>query len=176
MKYNTFIEIVGGNCCEYLFLSKAISDDDTRYFINFVYCEDNKLIATDGRRLHIIELGNNIWEFKDKKFYKFLKATTKLVWFAELAEDPGQFPNYKRVMPDTTEYKTINYLSSKREFPQQFAKLIRALPVSMVINLDYIKVFPNSYDWICSFPNDNRAIVFESGNIKAVIMPMERDY
>lgn len=94
------------------FVCKGVSDDNTRYFMDHVYCEDNKLIATDGRRLHILELKENPFEFQDKTFYRVLKATKSVVWLVEAFEEM-QFGNWKRVMPEG-EYKTIEFVNSKR--------------------------------------------------------------
>ncbi len=105
----------------------AISDDETRYFMNGVYLErgDRSLtmVATDGRRLSMIErdVEQDIPEFEPviipAKFLSLLKkggsgegdislTVTDTLLFASFGSVlmyttliKGQFPNYKRVIP-----------------------------------------------------------------------------
>ncbi len=105
----------------------AVSDDETRYFMNGVYMEnlDGKLImvATDGRRLSFIskEVDENIAAFDGvivpPKILSLIRkltsgegsislAVTDKNIFAKLDSQrlssnliEGQFPNYKRVIP-----------------------------------------------------------------------------
>jgi DNA polymerase-3 subunit beta len=107
----------------------AISDDETRYFMNGVYLEHNPegltMVATDGRRLsfiarHFQEMINPFPSvIIPAKFLSLLKkagtgegtlelAVTESVIFARLGNQymycnliKGQFPNYKRVIPAT---------------------------------------------------------------------------
>jgi DNA polymerase III subunit beta len=106
----------------------AVSDDETRYFMNGVYLEkkDEKLamVATDGRRLSFIAktLENDIPEFKaviippkvlslvakmlTQEGIVSLAVSEKNIFFycgneslsSSLIE--GQFPNYQRVVPE----------------------------------------------------------------------------
>jgi DNA polymerase-3 subunit beta len=115
----------------------AVSDDETRYFMNGVYFEtvDGKLtmVATDGRRLSFVSRGTDqpVGDFDGvivpPKVLTLVRRlvsgegplsvaiTDKHVYFSfdnlrvssSLIE--GQFPNYKRVIPDGQEYSlTVN--------------------------------------------------------------------
>lgn len=116
-----FVEMIGQTVF-------AVSDDETRYFMNGVYFEnvDGKLtmVATDGRRLSFISRGSDqpLHDFSGvivpPKVLSLVRrlvsgegplsvaVTDKHVYFAfenlrvssSLIE--GQFPNYKRVIPD----------------------------------------------------------------------------
>jgi DNA polymerase III subunit beta len=113
----------------------AISDDETRYFMNGVYLEnqDGKMVmvATDGRRLSYIakEMGEEIRDFNPVIIPpKILSLINKLasgegtmsiavsdksifVKFdnqrisSNLIE--GQFPNYRRVIPDSQDHEVV---------------------------------------------------------------------
>jgi DNA polymerase-3 subunit beta len=105
----------------------AISDDETRYFMNGVYLEQDAnglvMVATDGRRLSYI---NRVFEQSipsftpviiPAKFLTLLKkagtgdgeiylSVSKTLIFARLGNQvmystliKGQFPNYRRVIP-----------------------------------------------------------------------------
>ncbi|MFP4362910.1 MAG: DNA polymerase III subunit beta, partial [Spirochaetia bacterium] len=117
--------------------SFAVSDDESRYFMNGVYFEktDSQLnmIATDGRRLAFIndapntELKNFAGIIVPTKILSLVQklssregnlriAVTEKHIFIEFDNQlvsstliEGQFPNYKRVIPDSQDYKlTVN--------------------------------------------------------------------
>jgi len=113
----------------------AISDDETRYFMNGVYLEKNEnklnMVATDGRRLSIIskEINSEIPDFEPIIIpSKILNLVKKLSieegeislaiydnsFFVKLNDNyftsnliEGQFPNYKRVIPEQQDSKFI---------------------------------------------------------------------
>jgi DNA polymerase-3 subunit beta len=109
----------------------AVSDDETRFFMNGVYLEkaENKIVmvATDGRRLAYIEKdAENVKDFPGVIIHpKILNVITKrggdeglisisvtdkiifvkfgLYNFSSLLLD-GQFPNYRKVIPEEQTY------------------------------------------------------------------------
>ena len=113
----------------------AVSDDETRYFMNGVYMENDEgsliMVATDGRRLSYIKktFDVSIMDFKGiiippkvlmliKKLSSgegnlSLAISDKNIFvkfdnqkiFSNLIE--GQFPNYNRVIPEKQEYDII---------------------------------------------------------------------
>ena len=114
----------------------AVSDDETRYFMNGVYLEKsgNKIVmvATDGRRLAFIEKEfDNIIDFPgvivSSKILNIimkragdegliaLSVTDKMIFvkygsycFSSVLID-GQFPNYRKVIPEEQQYSfTVN--------------------------------------------------------------------
>jgi DNA polymerase-3 subunit beta len=117
----------------------AVSDDETRYFMNGVYMEKNegkiKMVATDGRRLAYIgkNAEKNIDEFSgiiippkilnivvkksgDEGLIS-ISVNDKMIFlnfasyqFSSVLIE-GMFPNYKKVIPEKQEY----FLSVKRE-------------------------------------------------------------
>lgn len=179
MKYSKFMEIIGESVKSYGFVGKAVSTDGTRYSLNFVYCDEGNIVGTDGRRLHIVTLNENPWGFNDKKFYRLLKYTTKTVWYAELEEEPGSFPDWRKVIPEENPDKNIQYLSytgkgyDRNPFYLEIAKIIRTLPEDKAINLNYLKDLPSGYSWEVSFYDKKSHVIFESGNMKAIIIPMD---
>jgi len=113
----------------------AVSDDETRYFMNGVYLEKNNnalvMVATDGRRLSYISkiIDHQIPEFKGviippKSLNLFKKqasgegmvniAITDKQVFLEFDNQKlssslidGQFPNYQRVIPEQQLYELV---------------------------------------------------------------------
>lgn len=173
-----FIEITGAQVPEYKFVCKALSDDETRYFLNFAYCDNGKLIGTDGRRIHILELGVNPHDLKDKKFYRVLKATTKMVWLVELEEDPGTFPNYEKIIPGDDSTKVIEYHSinkRRNDYSQNIGKIMRLFDNGSAVNIKYLDDLPEGNIWEVRFYDNKSGLKFIAGNKTAVMMPMQGD-
>lgn len=182
MTYSKFIEVTGKDIAkDFGFVAKAVSTDETRYFLNNVYCEENKLIATDGRRMHILDLKGNPYGFEEKKHYRVLKTTLTIVWFAELSEAPGDFPNWKRVIPERkTAEKTFKYESATStdfygEGYQQITKLIRNIPAQNCLNLKFVQDLKKSTEWTVYTYGTNKPIEFVSDELTAIIMPMQME-
>jgi DNA polymerase-3 subunit beta len=113
----------------------AVSDDTTRYYLNGVYIERSGdgliMVATDGRRLSYINriLDEDIPLFKPvivpQKFLSLVKKLCNVEGTIELAFHDnyifarfdshyisstlidGQFPNYRRVIPESQKYQCI---------------------------------------------------------------------
>ena len=111
----------------------AVSDDETRYFMNGVFMERMKdgmaMVATDGRRLAYIKRGQveGVPEFKGviipPKILSILLRRAPSEGQVEIAVNEknifinfgnyrlssvlieGQFPNYQKVIPETLQYK-----------------------------------------------------------------------
>lgn len=110
----------------------AVSDDETRYFMNGVYLENNDghlvMVATDGRRLSYIKsdqeaqlpdfpgsivppkILNLVRKLASGEGNVHISLSSKAIFFqfdnqklsSSLIE--GQFPNYQRVIPDDQQY------------------------------------------------------------------------
>jgi len=176
MEYGKFIEIKK-DAAKFMFIGKAVSDDETRYFLNFAFCAENKLISTDGRRLHMLDLGDNPYGFKDKTYYRVLKMNTKVVWFVEITSEVGQFPDtWKKVMPKG-KHKTMNFimLSSKYRVNGNYiniAKLMREIPEKFAINFSFLEDLMKNVDWKAHIFEEEKAIKFTYRDLTAVIMPL----
>ena len=179
MNYGKFIEIKKEDAAKFMFVGKAISDDLMRYFLNYGYCVENKLIATDGRRLHILELGDNPYEFKDKAFYRILKMNTKTVWIVEITSEIGVFPDYKRVMPEG-DHKKIRFEMRSGTYGIgnyiNIAKLIREIPEEHAINFAFLEDLMKNVDWEVhifeGIKESAKGIEFVYKDLTAIIMPM----
>ena len=73
---------------------RAVSTDETRYILNHVLVDGNKIVATDGRRLHMLEAD---WGLGDG-LYSAVKTPRKIVLVE--ATDAGTYPKYSQVIPD----------------------------------------------------------------------------
>lgn len=96
------------------FLLSAVSEDETRYFMNGIYFDSENIVSTDGRKMIYTENKNvnrnciascykckKLWS-QAKEIYIGLKCT-RLVFadcefYVEHVE--GQFPQYNKVIPE----------------------------------------------------------------------------
>lgn len=182
MKYNKFIEVLGSRVSDISFVSKAQSKDDTRYMMNFMYCEDNKIIATDGRRAHMVGLTEDeilFWGFKNDTFYKFLKGTKSYVWLAEIdnTESNMIYPNIKRVIPGKEDTKTVDFINpSKRiNFYENLKNIYDVIPRSSGLDIGYLFDLPKDIPFKAFISKELRPILLESNSLTAVIMPRMLD-
>lgn len=188
MKYDLFVDASGTLAEELRYLAKSISNDETRYFMMNIYVEyidpehpEAGLlgVATDGRRLHVVEpLHESATKVFDMKpgHYRFLKASQKSAWVAKYAENPGQFPAWRRVIPSgepkfTTTFTGFEASGHRRGIPE-LVKLLRAFPEATAMNLKYLEDLGTGTPWSVEWSEPNKAVVFKSGNRKTVIMPI----
>lgn len=154
------------------FVCKAVSDDDTRYYLTGVFndVENSRLVGTDGRRLHIFKeclpIKQGIYE---------VKVTAKDITIGKEIE--GQFPNYERVTPD---YKDIAYeltWSSYRYFDGTDSQNIYKLcQLGFCLNIEYLRDLSGfTFNVSCDPEYTSRAVVFENDMLMAIIMPMRTD-
>ena len=76
-------------------VARAVSTDDVRKFMQVVLVEENRMAATDGRRLHVAPNIDKLPAGKysaDGRYLCSLDST-----------DCGTFPNIDRVIPDTAD-------------------------------------------------------------------------
>lgn len=191
MKYDLFVDAPGLLADELRFLSKSISDDETRYFMQYIHVEyidaekpEAGLLAvsTDGRRLNLVspinEAAGKVFGMKPG-FYRFLKASGKGAWIARCEEDPGTFPNWRRVLPDgeatfKTTFTGFTTTGRRNGYPG-LVKLLRAFPEATAINLKYLEDLGTDTPWEYEWTESTKAVVFKSGNRKSVIMTMQME-
>jgi hypothetical protein len=185
MIYGTFVEAFGQFSRQLEFLSKAIGNDETRPMFFNIKIEPSetaegkfRAIASDGRRLHIVEplsCPDNIGI--ESGAWRFLRSTPKTAWIAEV-KDAMDFPNYERVIPKGKSAFETNYHSgfmkgnSTGRTLADAVKFLNTFPNPTIINPAYLTDLGNE-TWRVSWNEANKAVVFESGNLKAVIMPMQ---
>jgi len=192
LKHGKFIEVIGSSAADIGFLAAAVCTDETRYFMNFVYCDENKLIATDGRRMHIVELSESqieIFGFEIGHFYRVLKITKSRVWLADLPKEKngiGEFPNWKRILDQAAEKKKIAKFENSNSmlgFSQNIKPVLDNLPekaptdynpnpTKYSLNIAYLKPLPVGRPFNV-YVNENNMAIFESEPLTALLMLTE---
>jgi len=110
MKYSAFIDVEGLNASHLAFLAKAVSDDSTRFFMNYIHIEPSEKgegllgISTDGRRIHLVDpIPEPITRLGlTPGYWKAFKTNPRRVWLARLEDketDGWNFPNWRKIIP-----------------------------------------------------------------------------
>lgn len=146
------------------FLINAIDKKTTREALKYILAEDGKLIATDGKRMHItsndnIELPNGVYE---------IKKTGKD--YILLNKDEINYPKWKQACPKD---ENITY-RERYNVPHDIeCEIIKA--ISEYINIDYLRDALRSMDEIVEYGEYSCILVIKSANKKAVIMQRSID-
>ncbi len=183
LEYGKFYEIPKHSVLaeELMFLQRAVSDDFTRYFMQFIQVEESfKAIATDGRRLHIVKRLNKAF---DEAYgmtpgkYIVKKSSGKEIWVVEVKGDTGQFPDYERVIPSGDVDYTSDCYGFGKTTMSNVVDLFYSFPEPTKIRIEYLMDI-GSHHYQVKWRKANEktrfnAIVFESDTRLAVIMPMD---
>jgi hypothetical protein len=163
------------------FVIRACSKDGSRPFLCVLHVEQTKTgsrcVATDGKRLHVAEIGRKI----NNGNYKPL-MTKDAIGLSALTDDVT-FPNWPRVVPEDTIKRGIIDLeqSGFGKDPKQTEKLAIAVNAFMrqtgeTINLRYLEDLPKKRGIVHSQKEKGKAVILkESGAEKtnfAVLMPL----
>jgi hypothetical protein len=193
VKYGTFIEAEGDFGREIDFLSRARgpweSGDRGTDALGCIHVEASGKglagVATDRRRMHIVDPisisapgGAALWPGA----WRVLGVTGELAWIVKVAEeDAGPFVPWKKVIPEGKAEYTGEFAGYSPKWEKEgdtvgtaeLTRLIRGFPEETAIQLRYLADLGTEDLWIVKWRGNRKAAVFESGNRKAVIMPLE---
>lgn len=150
----------------------SISDDETRYFMNGAYLEQQSsglaMVATDGRRLSFInrKVEHDIPSFAPviipTKFLHLLRragtgegevllAVQENIIFAQFGHQMmystlinGQFPNYKRVIPASQSYASIVSIDQMNEALKRVSLLVENKAKRIYLEIESGKIIISS--------------------------------
>lgn len=149
---------------------KAMSIDETRYFMNGVHIDaEGNMVATDGRRMHICRN----CPIQECGFFR-AAVTTKAIF---LIPKDDKFPAAweKTVPKDAPQMiESICFPAPKRPgFSTEFFKLYQA--TGTCFNLNYVAdvgSVDGGASWTVYGKDPNKAFLFKCGDLEAVVMPM----
>jgi acetone carboxylase gamma subunit len=166
------------------FVIKACSKDVNRPQLNVLHVEQtrtgSRLVATDGRRLHVGEISRKI------KSGNYKPVMTKDTIGLSEFDDDVFFPNWNKVVPDKTVQRGIINLeeSGFGKDQNQTAKLAIAVNIFMrqtgeTINLRFLDDLPKTQWIVCSQNEKGKAVILKESGAEetnyAVIMPLPPD-
>ena len=173
-------------------VGRAVSNDETRYFMNVIRVEAKRkralFVATDGRRMHIWET-DKFEPFTTTQSHYVKKVTLTYIAIDE-TENNFQFPNWRRIIPDTTQLEKIFTTTFTSYSGTKFHGASKALVAyaqhhnGRVFNIEYvndliIKDFNNRWSMIVEKDKTaGGAILFRSnlrelGKMTMLVMPLQ---
>lgn len=162
------------------YVSEAITNDETRYYLNGVYYLPaiNTIVASNGKRLHIakkvdlsqfIELDESELDDKGGVVLR-VKVSAKEISFNGVID--CKFPDYTKIIPAHTQNALVEFKSNDKDigFSAGYHTISRL--ISDPINYKYIQsLFNACNEWRIFYGASSSACYFESGDLSAVIMP-----
>lgn len=132
------------------FIAKAISKDITREYLTVFKCEEDRVISTDGKRLHILSVSKEDIEFMGlevETYYKMIVANSKMVSFEKtlLAMSDIVYPNIDKVIPTIEPLTTLDIVLGNKKKPDTYkevSRLIKAMSEDKTINFEYLFDLP----------------------------------
>jgi hypothetical protein len=184
MIYGTFIEAFGEFSKEITFLSRAVCKEAEKYFMRHILIEPSdsepgkfRGVSTDGKRLHIVDpLSAPEGIGLEAGSWRPLKQGGECSWMAQIKEDSGRFPAYRKVIPQneplfTFELPGIPRGDNMASMPF-LVKFFREFPELTAFNMNYINALDSFRVWKVKWYGSNNAVLFKSDRHTAVIMPM----
>jgi hypothetical protein len=184
MIYGTFVEALGEFSRQTTFLSRAVGKDDARDFARHILIEPSDVepgklrgVATDGRRLHIVDplacpgdIGLEAGSWRP------LKTGGGYSWMAQIKSDVGIFPDYRRVIPKDEPLFTFELSGLPRgdlmgSMPY-LVKFFREFPEPTAINMNCLNDLDHDFVWRVKWYGSDKAVLFEGESRAAVIMPI----
>ena len=152
-------------------LSKSKSD--LRPHIVNTYVRDNKMLATDGNRLHEITIDREVYVNVKDGFYSVAKRTkTNMILSYSTTHhvDDYQYPDCEDLLK-RPEGKSFVVMQHENDSSQAMAKIIRAMDDNS-INYNYLNdVLSDENAWDVTIKDHKHPLHFENGNKKAIVMP-----
>ncbi len=172
---------------EIKWLAKGLTTDkeDKRAYINHIYKDGNRLVSTDGRRLHLLEDYTGLYESLEDGFYEVVKNTKVIVTlFLAYKKDEEDYPDIKDFVTVKDNFPQDTLQVSNSQLDIGFADIIRnmrgekdrhgnAPNPTRSFRFDYFRDVLSSDDFFSVYhENENKPIYFKSDRLFAIIMPV----
>lgn len=162
------------------FVLSAMGKDEYRKYFHAVKCDGNRLIATDGKRLHIATMEESFIEkysFEDGFYFPVSKS--KKVCILQKIDFQEGFPNIDRVIPAIEdEEKNIDVCFGKKnglETVRAVSQIVKSLPEDKTVSFEFLYDIPKDLLCTVSFYGGTKPIRIETSDqkMRAYIMPVQ---
>jgi hypothetical protein len=141
-------------------LALALPKNDVRYYLNYIYSDGARIMATDGHRLHVVTNSEYDAGYYDKNMNK--------------AECNGKFPDIDKLIGDYPKSMSISNMSiidigESRSFAQAYDHKDIRLDKKYI---DQAAQYLNADSF--KYKNGLSNVLIQSGNKMAVVMPMRK--
>ena len=84
-------------------VARAVAKKDARFWLKYIYVDDESIVATDGHRMHITK--NLAGDKLEPGFYEILKLTKTMVWIGKTNVD-AIYPDYRQPLKQESPTKS----------------------------------------------------------------------
>jgi hypothetical protein len=170
------------------FLARAVSDDETRFFMHFIHVETENenvyCVSTEGRILHIVEYTKDEIELEDGHYR--VTNNKKDIIVLEKENEKINFPNWKRILGTVQDhicivdnfFLTLEGLKDKTKAHDYYEFLFILNNLGYCFNHTYLQsiaMMNRNWSVYLSPYKQCAAMKFISGNKTAIIMPYTDD-
>lgn len=164
-------------------INKHISKDETRYHLTGIYFDHDKAVATDGHRMIVVNLEENLnaglKAFSEDKLDRIFNPKTK-----ELFDIQHKYPNYKALLPKLDNgYKKLfvdiptwfkDIKTSKKNNPVWLSLFgFQCFPKDAIASYNAAYLAPYAgIELDIYFKDKNTPLVLKNTEFTAVIMPV----
>ena len=176
------VELKKGLLKDYMeFLSKAVSDEKERLYLNQIYYNrtEKRAVATDGRRLHIIDNMEDIFPgFAPEALEYALCYKKGMLYPAELE---GQYPNYKRILDvikvpaesKPGEALTVQFAGNKKHQGNDALQIAQVMKhTDMMVNYKFL-LDSAPFTYTVYRDEDRKKLIMEAENATVIIASMQ---
>jgi len=151
-------------------LIQCLSKDKAREVINYVFINEEDIVATDGKIMTVIQ---NNYRFKPG-LYQVEKVQKKEILLIEV-EEKFNFPDYQWLIPDSNDY--VNLKMSKHYKSEAIRDHnivhLRLAHLGFYVDYEFIKLMMSYYNsGDISYSGNTKPIIFQKNGIKSIVMPM----
>ena len=161
------------------FLISAMDLENPRFHTIHFKVESRQAVSTDGKRLHVV---NDI-PLEDG-FYAIHKNQKTMVLIEkayELDNNESSFPSTEDIIKKPEKEYFFDMADFKLEnLSSVYTQIIRAMPGSNTLNVDFVRDVCNYFDNIGTFiiPEPRKGEIetpvrFVSGDLQAIVMPLK---
>lgn len=159
------------------FVIAARSKDKIIPIFAYIYVDDENVVCTDSRRLHILKKEDFTCFFEKNGFYEVIKATKKeiILNYAGDVNEIGVFPNYNQVLWEKEDAsKSIEITFSEASAGAiAFYRIMHDLEFCLNPDFIYDAIGWTDAEWTVRRKESYMSsVIFESGVMTAVIMPI----
>jgi hypothetical protein len=151
------------------FVISAKAMQHTRHALNCILVTPNKIIGTDGRRLHIFNCNN---EYETGLYEVVLNTTKRVVLFK--SDTDSKFPKWEDSVPKYKQYFTI---CGCNDTDRNISKTIACLgKKDVAVNITYLfDVFKLGEDFKIYFKSPDSPIYVKNEKFEIILMPFSAE-
>lgn len=155
------IQVFGKDFTDLHFVARAIDLKNKLLPLTQLYVDENNIVGTDGKRLHMIDNPGI-----EQGMYQIIKRAKTELQIIKVEEDISKYPNFRRLFKES--YSTIYF--EYDDTYVRYAQVIRTMTKESFNFWFFEDIDPSKFSEF--YACDNEAIYFKGDDRIALIMPI----